>query len=166
MPFVPGYHHGVRPFGVWPVSQVIEDERWTAGADPDDDFAFLVVHQAGNPGDIQAVTGGEELGAGVAAGRAVTVAGYPDGADAPVRCENAVQDFSPTQYQFNCGGCTDGTSGSPLLVQGGKLSGTATVVGVIGGYEKGGFTPSVSYAARFGPRVAALFRRAVAVARD
>jgi hypothetical protein len=33
---------------------------------------------------------------------------------------------------------------------------------VIGGYEQGGDTPDVSYAAAFGPAVAALYQRAQA----
>jgi len=40
------------------------------------------------------------------------------------------------------------------------------VIGVIGGFEQGGLTPSVSYAARFGPRAELLYRTAEAEARS
>ena len=49
-------------------------------------------------------------------------------------------------------------------VVGGVPGGVAggSVVGVIGGYEQGGDTPDVSYAAYFGPAVAALYQQAEA----
>jgi hypothetical protein len=39
---------------------------------------------------------------------------------------------------------------------------TGTIVGVIGGYQQGGDTPSVSYGVRFGPAILRLYRQAVA----
>jgi hypothetical protein len=42
-----------------------------------------------------------------------------------------------------------------------SVSGLGVVIGVIGGYEQGGDTPSVSYSPRFGRAVAALYRAAV-----
>ena len=88
------------------------------------------------------------------------VIGYPDTADQPVSCVNWTKLFSPTQLEFDCGGYTDGTSGGPFLANVSASSGQGTVIGVIGGYEQGGYTPSVSYSARFGTAVAALFRKA------
>ena len=41
-------------------------------------------------------------------------------------------------------------------------TGLGTVVGVIGGYEQGGNTPSVSYAAAFGGTTRVLYAAAVA----
>ncbi len=162
--FVPGYSRGQQPYGVWTVSQIIADQQWLSSADPDDDFAFLVVDQPGSSVTLQSLTGGEVLGIGEAAGQTVRVAGYPDGKDAPIACENAVLDFSPTQLQFDCGGFTDGTSGSPMLASSGSAGSADTVIGVIGGFQKGGDTPSVSYAARFGTRMAALYQTALTAA--
>lgn len=159
--FVPGYLRGLQPFGVWTVSQVIEDQQWTSSRDPDDDFAFLVVSQAGDKDAVQDLTGGETIGIDIPAGRTVKVAGYPDGQDAPVSCANTALDFSSTQYEFACGGFTDGTSGSPLLADISPVGGIDTVIGVIGGYEQGGYTPSVSYAARFSARLSALYHAAL-----
>jgi hypothetical protein len=35
------------------------------------------------------------------------------------------------------------------------------IVGVIGGYQEGGDTPSLSYSVRFGPAILTLYRQAV-----
>jgi V8-like Glu-specific endopeptidase len=158
--FVPGYSRGQEPFGVWTVSRIIEDQSWISSADPDDDFAFLVVHQTGAGGGIQGLTGGEAVGANVPAGQTVTVDGYPDDRDQMISCENTATAFSPTQYQFDCGGYTGGTSGSPLLADVGT-GGRDTVIGVIGGYQGGGDTPSVSYAAKFSTSLSALYQTAL-----
>jgi V8-like Glu-specific endopeptidase len=155
--FVPGYAHGRRPYGVWVASKIIEDPKWT----PDDDFAFLVVHEPGSKVAIQTITGGEKLGIGARPTRSVRVAGYPDNLDGPISCENRAKDFSPTQFEFDCGGFTNGTSGSPLLADD-PDGNEATVIGVIGGYEQGGLTDSVSYAAKFSTSMAALYQTAEA----
>jgi V8-like Glu-specific endopeptidase len=156
--FVPGYSGGLEPFGVWTVSQIIEDQSWMSSADPDDDFAFLVVHQAGAGGGIEELTGGETIGINVRAGEKVEVAGYPDDQDGMIRCQNTALEFSSTQYQFDCAGFTDGTSGSPLLADAG---GHETVIGVIGGYQQGGDTAAVSYAAKFSSSLTALYKAAL-----
>lgn len=160
--FVPDYADGQGPYGAWLVTRVIEDQRWLTAADPDDDFAFLVVHQPGTRIAVQEITGGEVVGIGAAAGRTIKVAGYPDGQEDLISCKNAAVAYSPTQFEFDCGGFTDGTSGSPLLADVGPFEDLDTVIGVIGGYEQGGITPSVSYAARFSARMAALYQRAIA----
>jgi V8-like Glu-specific endopeptidase len=160
--FIPEYAHGKGPYGVWTATKIIEDPEWTSFGDPDDDFAFLVVHKPGSKAAIQTLTGGEVLGVGARAGWTVRVAGYPDTLDAPITCENPARDFSPTQFEFDCGGFTNGTSGSPLLATAGPLG--ETVIGVIGGYQQGGLTPSVSYAAKFSTRMAALYETAIAAA--
>ena len=131
---------------------------------PDDDFAYLVVHQLGTKVAVQSLTGGEILGVGQSAARTVRVSGYPDGQDNPISCENAALDFSSTQLEFDCDGFTDGTSGSPLLASTGPAGSVGTVIGVIGGYEQGGSTESVSYAAKFSSRMAALYQTALAAA--
>jgi V8-like Glu-specific endopeptidase len=162
--FVPGYSRGMQPFGVWTVSRIIEDKEWISSADPDDDFAFLVVHQTGANGGVEELTGGEAIGIDEPAGQTVKVAGYPDDLDGMISCENTATDFSPTQYRFDCGGFTDGTSGSPLLADVGTPGGRETVIGVIGGYQQGGDTPSVSYAAKFSSSLSALYQTALAAA--
>lgn len=70
--------------------------------------------------------------------------------------------FSPTQMGFGCGGFTEGTSGSPFLIDSGGPAGDVTVIGVIGGYQQGGDSADVSYAAAFGSNVQALYDVAIA----
>jgi V8-like Glu-specific endopeptidase len=170
--FVPDYSAGHMPYGIWTVTSVIEDHRWQKSADADDDFAFLVVDQAGSPVPVQDLTGGETLGISTVPGRQVKVAGYPNTRDTLVSCENTVVAFNSTQFQFDCDGFTDGTSGSPLLAEAvpagatglAATDGVDMVIGVIGGYEQGGYTASVSYAARFATSLAALYQQAETVA--
>jgi V8-like Glu-specific endopeptidase len=169
--FVPDYSPGHMPYGMWVVTRVIEDPQWQKSGNADDDFAFLVVAQVGNPDPVQNLTGGEKLGISAPAGRQITVAGYPDTTDTMVSCQNTVVAFSNTQFEFDCDGFTEGTSGSPLLAEGVPIGATGEaatdgvdmVIGVIGGYEQGGYTASVSYAARFTTELATLYQRAVLV---
>jgi V8-like Glu-specific endopeptidase len=159
--FVPGFRDGHNPYGVWPVTRVTVDQAWATSADPDHDVAFLQVKKLGSAITVQSVTGGERLGLSQPAGQFVRVTGYPDRLPAPITCENWVTAFSPTQLRFDCGGYTNGTSGSPLLADVSPTTGLGTVIGVIGGYQQGGDTDAVSYAARLGASAAALYRAAV-----
>lgn len=160
--FVPGYHRGVAPLGVWTVERAYADRAWTASADPDHDFAFLVVAKRGGR-SLEALTGAERLGGGRAAGKKATVIGYPAASEVPIGCTNELLAFSATQIEFDCDGYTNGTSGSSLVVGADPRTGLGTVVGVIGGYEEGGYTPAVSYAATFGASALALYRAATAL---
>jgi hypothetical protein len=76
------------------------------------------------------------------------VSGYPDASSTPIECENWTSEYSSTQLQFDCDGYTSGTSGSPFLAHVDPKTGLGTVIGLIGGYEEGGITASVSYAAQ------------------
>jgi V8-like Glu-specific endopeptidase len=158
--FVPGYVGGRAPYGAWTVTRVIVAPQWASTADPDDDVAFLEVSQPQTGVAIQRMTGGERLGIGQPPARLVVVTGYPDNGDTPVSCRNYARLFSPAQLVFRCGGFTSGTSGSPLLADVDPGTGLGTLIGVIGGYQQGGLTDTVSYAARFGATVAALYQAA------
>jgi hypothetical protein len=160
--FVPGYVDGRAPYGAWTVTRVITDERWESSADPDDDVAFLQVARPGTLTSVQQVTGGERLGTSQRPGQPVTVIGYPDDRNVPVTCQNYADAFTATQLVFRCGGYPDGTSGGPMLADVNPATGRGTVVGVIGGYQQGGWTSSVSYSARFGASITALYQAAIA----
>jgi V8-like Glu-specific endopeptidase len=160
--FVPGYHRSQQPFGVWTVTQVFVDRAWASARSPDDDFAFLVVAQSGDATPIQDLTGGEKLGTGWKPVQKVQVIGYPDTRERPITCTSKTRAFGVHQLEFDCGGYTNGTSGGPFLATVRAATGLGTVIGVIGGYQQGGDTPSVSYSARFGPAVRALYNKAVA----
>jgi V8-like Glu-specific endopeptidase len=161
--FVPGYANGKAPYGIWPVTAIYTDKAWQSSQNPDDDVAFLRLSAAGNGVPIEDITGAEQLGSSqvsqrLQASTLVQVIGYPDGLNQPVSCVNWTKTFSPTQLQFNCNGYTNGTSGGPFLTDVSRMSGEGTIIGVIGGYEEGGSTPSVSYSSVFGSAVTALYQ--------
>lgn len=160
--FVPDYHDGKAPYGIWAVTDVVVDGAWTSSENPDDDFAFLVVHRAGSSKAVQDVTGAEQIGIDLPPGQLLTVVGYPDSAQGPISCRNVMLLLNSAQLQFDCDGYTNGTSGSALVVGANAATGLGTVVGVIGGFEQGGDAPSVSYASRFETNMTALYRKVIA----
>jgi V8-like Glu-specific endopeptidase len=163
--FVPGYHDGQHPFGVWRSTAMFLPPTWAANSDPDADVALVAVHKDGDPNArIQDVVGAEHLGLNQALPVTVGAIGYPGATDAPVSCLSTLKYYSATQAEFDCNGFTDGTSGGPLLRGIDPVTGLGTVVGVIGGYQEGGDTDDVSYAASFGDHVRALFAEATASA--
>ena len=158
--FVPGYENKKSPFGIWRVFAVTTVPTWAASSDPEDDVAFLSVHIRNPTAKVQRLTGGERLGVNQPVGQRVTVIGYPNSSDAPIRCANTIRSFSATELQFACNGYTAGTSGGPILAGVNLATGRGVVIGVIGGYEQGGTSPSVSYAAKFRANIRDLFTAA------
>jgi hypothetical protein len=138
------------------------DNAWQSSQSPDDDVAFLRLAPNTGGATVERVTGAELLAINAKVPALVRVIGYPDSDDQPISCANWAKSFSATQLEFDCAAYTDGTSGGPFLTGTTSASGHGTVIGVIGGYEQGGDTPDVSYAAVFGSQVAALYRTAVA----
>lgn len=159
--FVPGYHDGSAPYGIWPVTRVVVDQAWSASASIDDDVAFLVINPARRGVTLQDVTGAERLGFGKLGRLPVQVIGYPDSQDQPLICHGRTSVPLPHQLEFDCGSYTQGTSGGPFLMNVQDGSGAGTVIGVIGGYQQGGDLPQISYAAEFGPNVKRLYETAV-----
>lgn len=159
--FVPGYANGKEPYGVWPVTRVYTTQNWRSSQDADDDVAFIQLSNAADGVPIEDVTGAEQLGIGRGARTLVQVIGYPDGSAQPLWCMNWTSSFSSTQLEFDCDGYTDGTSGAPFLADVSAMTGQGTVIGVIGGYEQGGDSPSVSYSVAFGTAVASLYQTAL-----
>jgi V8-like Glu-specific endopeptidase len=160
--FVPGYHRSQEPYGRWAVTRIFLDAGWSSSGNPDHDVAFLVVSQPGQRTPVQEVTGGEDLATGWGPAHLVQVIGYPDSRQRPITCTSRTRAFGAHQMEFDCGGYPDGTSGGPFLARVQRATGLGTVIGVIGGYQQGGNTPSVSYSARFGRAVRALYEAAVA----
>ncbi|MGH3275049.1 MAG: trypsin-like serine peptidase [Streptosporangiaceae bacterium] len=161
--FAPMYHDGRFPYGRWIVRASYTDRQWRVRQDPNDDVAFLV---AGRPGRrIQKYTGGETLDTGTHLPQEVRVVGYPNAMNLPVFCDANARPFDRKnlwQMVFDCTDYTNGTSGGPFLAHVSGATGTGRVIGVIGGFEEGGYTPGISYSARFGRVIAALFRVAQA----
>jgi len=153
--FAPGFRDGRAPYGSWPLTSITVDPRWTESEDPEYDVAFLTV-DAVEGRQIEDVLGGNPLGTDQGFGLPVSVTGYPNESQAPITCTGRTSQFSATQERFDCLGYTNGTSGSPWL------TGTGTVVGVIGGYQQGGDTDRTSYSITFDGRVTELYRKATA----
>jgi V8-like Glu-specific endopeptidase len=159
--FVPAYHKGIAPMGIWVATKIVVDSAWTNAADPDHDFAFVVVHRPGSPSRIESLTGGEQLRVLESEGKQATVIGYPASASAAITCTNSLLAFTATQLEFDCDGYTNGTSGSALVIDPDPTTGLGTVVGVIGGYQQGGNTASISYAAAFSTETLSLYQQAI-----
>ncbi|MDI3407585.1 trypsin-like serine peptidase [Streptomyces cavernicola] len=151
--FAPGYRDGRAPYGFWEVERVFADAAWRDGEDEDHDLAFATVR----PRDgrrIEDVTGAGPLATDGRAGREVTVTGYPSAEEAPRVCTATPTAFHGTQQRIACPGFSTGTSGSPWVDAGGRIT------GVLGGYQEGGDSPDVSYSVLLDGRAAALYREA------
>ena len=155
--FAPGYHDGVAPYGRWTVTGSFVADGWSASADPDLDFAFLTVHQAGNPATVESLTGSNVLGTDTGFTHPITLTGYPDTSDAPVVCQGTTSQSDTYQQRVACAGFPDGTSGGPWVTDVDPATGYGTVIGVIGGYQLGGDTPDVSYSSYFDDDIAKLY---------
>lgn len=169
--FVPQYHDGLKPFGIFPitnngvyVSQQYYDLGEHAGAEYDFAFAVTEPNQAGTR--LQDAVGGVQLLTGTGYYHApVRMIGYPSGAQKPLECWSSTTKWvsddpaDPGTFpRIACNAFVGGTSGGPMLV---PWPGGWAVIGVIGGYHTGGNTPQVSYSAYFGAATQALYRAAI-----
>jgi V8-like Glu-specific endopeptidase len=159
--FVPGYVNGYAPYGVWTPRAVFLDQRWSQGADPAYDVGFVALSAQDNR-NIQDVLGANQIAFGTRARQLVRVTGYPSNADAPVTCQNWTSQDDGGNLRFDCGGFFGGTSGSPWLAGFDAVTRTGTIVGVIGGYQQGGDTDSVSYSSYLSAGIQRLYAQAEA----
>jgi V8-like Glu-specific endopeptidase len=158
--FIPDYRDGQEPYGAWTVARLLVSSQWRSSANPDYDFGFVVLNaRAGQ--NIEQILGANKLGTDTQYEYLVHVTGYPDSGNSPISCVNWTSRQSDTQLRWECSGYTGGTSGSPWVAHFSTRSRTGTIVGVIGGYEEGGNTPSVSYSVRFGAAVQSLYQQAI-----
>ena len=161
--FAPAYHAGQTPFGTWIVDRIYVAPEWKARADPDSDYAFLVVsasphNQFGEP--VEQVVGGNRLGRTPAVGAQVSVAGYPiERSGQSIGCDTRVEQAHGFP-EMRCVGFSDGTSGSPMLLDADPVTGRGTITGVIGGLEAGGCSPDISYMSPFTNTTEQVFKRA------
>ncbi|GGQ63761.1 trypsin-like serine peptidase [Streptomyces asoensis] len=154
--FVPGYRDGKAPHGSWRVGRVFLPDGWAKGQDEDSDVAFALVDERDGKG-VEDVVGANRFATRTTTGAtAVTVTGYPDALEVPIRCTNRPTAHTATQQRVECPDFTGGTSGSPWV------NGYGEVVGVLGGHEQGGATADISYSVVLGPEAAELYRDATA----
>jgi hypothetical protein len=160
--FIPGWHRGQRPYGVWPVRGITVDRAWFAKADVNDDFAFLTVSPpADKHQPIQRVTGGLKLGvnSGYRHSDVVPIGYDMSGGGLPVMCRTKSFYALADQQEFLCDGYTDGASGGPWILGFNARTGTGTVIGDIGGYQQGGNLAWTGYSPYFTSATEQLYRQ-------
>jgi hypothetical protein len=146
--FVAGYGVAGAP-PVFQLTEVFFPPLWLAGRNIDNDFALARVSPA--------LTGLEPLNIATGwrqAQPSVVVPSYPDAMTTQLVGEGPTEALGDAQMVFRYDGYTDGTSGSPFIVYGDN------VIGALGGYQQGGDTPDVSYAACFRDSMAELLAAA------
>ncbi|GAA0597099.1 hypothetical protein [Streptomyces crystallinus] len=169
--FVPQYHDGLKPFGVFPVATdgvYVAQEYYDLGehAGAAYDFGFAVTEPNQDGTRLQDAVGGVQLLTGTGYSHLpVRMIGYPGSAQKPLECWSRTTRYvsddpaDPGTFErIACDAFVGGTSGGPMLVPG---PGGWGVIGVIGGYHTGGNTPQVSYSAYFGAATRDLYRAAV-----
>ena len=158
--FVPGYSGGQRPYGTWVPERMLVDPRWSGYSDPDLDVGFIILRPLHGK-NIQDVLGGNTLAIDPGYTMLVRVSGYPWGSRQAVTCVNWTSQQADYQLRFDCAGFPCGTSGSPWVISYDPATGTGALVGLIGGYQQGGDTSSVSYSPYFNSHVRNLYEQAV-----
>jgi hypothetical protein len=163
--FVPGYDAGREPYGSYPARAYYVPAQWSAGANENDDVAFVAVGPAqvdGAPQQLGAVVGGQPVEFGYR-GTQEAVFGYPseppyDGQSLDY-CQGAVQ---PDPYGFpdEGMGCamTEGGSGGPWLSDFDPRTGLGVITGVTTFRYSG--DDATLYSADLGPVAKALYERA------
>lgn len=171
--FVPQYHDGRKPHGIYPVERIYLDQRYydlgtNAGARWD--YAVVRLGTREDGAEVEEVTGGFDLLPYPGyAHRNVRLIGYPGNKDTthpkPLDCTSSTHRYTSTDpaapgdfLEISCAGYIGGTSGGPFLVR--DFTGYA-LIGVIGGYHTGGDFPDVSYSSYFTADILALYLHAV-----
>ncbi|WP_327228438.1 trypsin-like serine protease [Streptomyces platensis] len=171
--FVPQYHDGLKPHGIYPIERIYLDQRYydlgtNAGARWD--YAVVRLGAREDGAEVEEVTGGFDLLPYPGYDhRTVRLIGYPGNKDTthpkPLDCTSSTHRYTSTDpaapghfLEIACAGYIGGTSGGPFLVR--DFTGYA-LIGVIGGYHTGGDFPDVSYSSYFTLDTLALYLHAV-----
>jgi V8-like Glu-specific endopeptidase len=162
MVFVPSYRGNSNhryPYGIWRVTGQKLPPHWFPNGNVSIDFAFLTVS-----GDVQARTGGETLGTSSPVPSSVQLIGYTWRGNHPLTCTRPPRTIivaGQRQIKFTCDGYIGAASGGPFLINVSTKTGNGTVIGVIGGYQDGGYLPSISYSSPFGAQIKAFYDRVI-----
>jgi hypothetical protein len=169
--FVPGYTDGHEPYGSYPAQTYYVPAQWSAGADEDDDVAFVVVGPAlagpalAGPGrgrKVGEAVGGQPIEFGWRT-PAAAVFGYPS--EPPYTgqgldyCAGTLQpDPFGTQDEGIACAMTEGGSGGPWLSDFDPRTGLGVITGVTTFRYSG--QDRILYSADLGPVAQALYERA------
>lgn len=159
--FVPAYHGGKEPYGIWHTVAAYAAKSWIAkDGNTKRDFAFFVVAPRrvnGKLRNIEDVVGANRLGLHATKGERVRITGHPLGVGGkPITCATHVY-FHGVYPGSHCYGFKAGTSGGPWVAGHGRHS---TVVGLISGFHQGGCTAARVYSSPLGKPARAVLRRA------
>lgn len=150
--FVPGYHDDIAPYGVWVATTAYLDSGWIPKQNPDLDIAFLKLRKVGGgTQSLESATGADTFTVTPGYTNAISIASYPLTASRPLGCAATTKRYSDTQLELDCAGLPEGASGSPFIASGDRL------VGVLGGYQQGGNSPTTSYSIYFSTRIAKIY---------
>jgi hypothetical protein len=165
--FVPGYHHGERPFGTFAAHWLGTTPAWLAGEDSNFDVGAAVVGRNEKGQRLAAAVGADRIAFGQPPGQLFDVYGYPvekpfNGGTLQV-CRNAPyegHDFNsflepgPLDLAVRCDDSAGG-SGGGWVIGGNVLNGVTSY-----GYPE---DPSTNFGPYFGGAVAKLYHQAGAV---
>lgn len=169
--FAPQWHDGKAPFGTFPFlpGRTYTDPRYLQGRsgyrkEPWDlDVAFVTVGPNEKGQQVQDAVGGyNKISFDAPPTNDTTVIGYPARLKYPIHCRAKSSPFKTEYQQIACAGFTGGTSGAPWFTDWDARSSTGTLIGVLGGYMRGGNSSDLEYGTRFGPDIAALYHEAAA----
>jgi hypothetical protein len=159
--YLPGADGTAQPYGTWYPTRIIRPGQWMNGVrNPDFDIAFVTVEQPGTTSTLESLTGSEHFGRIPARGSLGVQIGYPDAGADPLACRTPIRFRSRTQLELHCAAFVSGTSGGPILTGVRRGDGVGTLVGVVGGYQRGGTRDDISYASAFTPAIQRLYRQA------
>jgi hypothetical protein len=163
MMFAPYYHDDSAPLGEWRVTAQVFPPGWLPDRNINQDFAFLTVR-----GDVQARAGAESLGFSLPAPASVRVEAYSRTGRLTIcnRRPGVIAAAGQQQLSFACPGYASASSGGPFLTDINQQSGLGTIVGLIGGYQHGGSSPSMSYSSPFGMVLHKLYSSMTQVSED
>jgi V8-like Glu-specific endopeptidase len=158
--FIPDYRDGRAPYGIWTPARVLVARGWASSGNPALDVGFVVLKPRDGE-NIEQILGANVLRFNAGYRNLVRVTGYPNSSGEPITCRNWTVEQSASQLEFSCPGFTGGTSGSPWITGFDPATRTGSIVGVLGGYERGGTSPSVSYSAYLGAAIRTLYDQAI-----
>lgn len=165
--FVPGFHDGVRPFGIFVAKWLGATSRWVEGGSENADVGAAVVSRNERGQTLGAAVGGDEIAFGLSPNQVFDVHGYPvappfDGssqrlcAGTPFLGHDLISFLQPgpLNLALTCE-VTGGASGGGWTIRGNVLNGVTNY-----GY---GDDPTTDFGSYFGSDVRDLYNRAARV---